>query len=223
MSQMSDIGQTSCPVRSRQYSECNRRAISILAKSQKIHCEDVLFALSALPQPRNTRRTGVIPAGEVFVYSQAAGLTTQRNKIPTLSNLCSKCPNLILLLARFVREYDHDYTFTTITINYNYAAAPHRDINHEDGHARIIALGNYTGGGLKVESISDDIDIHNKWFDFDGRLLHQTNIFAGERYSLVYFTHSAWRIAALNLVRKLISLSVPWPKDERLSSSSSSS
>lgn len=206
-------------VRSRQYSECSRRAIERLYKPGALTCDDIFYVLSALPQQQNTRRINVIPANHDvnFVYSQAAGLTTQRNKIPTLSNLCSKCPNLIALLARFVREYEQEYSFTTITINYNYAAAPHKDNNHEGGHARIIALGNFSGGGLNVDTISDDIDIHDKWFDFDGRLTHSTNIFTGERYSLVYFTHSSWRTTALSLARKLISLSVPWPKDDRLS------
>jgi 16S rRNA G966 N2-methylase RsmD len=115
------------------------------------------------------------------------------------------------VLARFALDHDKDFTFTTITINYNYAAAPHRDINHEDGKARIIALGDFEGGELHIESMGD-FDIHNSWLDFDGTMLHHTKPFTGTRYSLVYFTHVACRTeVGRSLKNTLEMIGVPWP------------
>ena len=203
-------------VKSRQYSVCHQRACKVLQQRFQskipVNCEDVLYVLQALPQPKNTRRIGVIPVGHNFVYSQAAGLTTQHGFKPCLSNLCLQCPQLVRLLSQFVLDYDSSFQFTTVTINYNYAAAKHRDVNHLDGSARIIALGEFTGGGLQVESVGEDIQIRNSWFDFDGRLEHSTNSFSGERYSLVYFTHLVFQSeVAVPLLAKLQTLGVPCP------------
>ena len=44
-------------------------------------------------------------------------------------------------------------------------------------------LCSFTGIGM--------VNIRNTWFDFDGRSLHSTSPFTGERYSLVYFAHEA--------------------------------
>jgi hypothetical protein len=118
---------------------------------------------------------------------------------------------VVTVLAKFVLDFDPHFTFTTITINYNYASAPHRDVNHEDGRARIIALGDFEGGELNIEG-RGDVDIRNNWYDFDGRILHSTKPFLGERYSLVYFTHLSWKLNEGEEVgRRLIALGVSWP------------
>jgi hypothetical protein len=117
----------------------------------------------------------------------------------------------VTVLAKFVLDFDPHFTFTTITINYNYASAPHQDVNHEDGRARIIALGDFEGGELNIEG-AGDINIRNNWYDFDGRILHSTKPFVGERYSLVYFTHLSWRSPeGEDVGRRLIALGVSWP------------
>lgn len=211
----------------RHYSVAQQRAQEILSHQSPITIDDIYYVLSALPQPKNTRRVGVIPHGKNFVHSQAAGLTTQHGlnapfllyfhvyfigARPTLSSICLKCPLVVTVLSKFVLEYDPNFTFTTITINYNYAAAPHHDVNHEDGRARIIALGDFEGGELNIEGIGD-INIRNEWYDFDGTILHSTKPFIGERYSLVYFTHISWKLdGGLEVGKKLINLGVPWPE-----------
>jgi hypothetical protein len=124
--------------------------------------------------------------------------------------MCLKCPLVVTVLSKFALNYDPNFTFTTITINYNYASAPHQDINHEDGRARIIAFGGFQGGELNLEGVGD-VNIQNRWYDFDGTILHSTNPFVGERYSLVYFTHVSWKSEADEIGRKLIALGVPWP------------
>jgi hypothetical protein len=197
----------------RTYAEVQRLCLASLRDPKSINCATVLSILSVLPQPKNTRRIGVIPAGQEFVYSQAAGLTTQRNVRPALSSISSKCPLLLQVLSKFVLNYDPGFTFTTITINYNYAAAAHRDVNHVDGKARIIALGEFTGGELQIESLGA-VDIKDLWFDFDGRLLHETLPFTRERYSLVYFTHVAsLQDNAGPVMTSLMNLGIPCAAD----------
>ena len=162
----------------------------------------------------NRLRRNVIPDGKKHVYSQCAGLTMskfKRGKGATMSKIARKCPSVISLLSVYMRQaetraeetcQDHqglsdvsglahlngDFAFTSITINYNYAAKPHRDSSHIGGYARIIALGDFTGGDLEVEH-RGVLPVRNSWLDFDGRALHSTTPFKGERYSLVYFAH----------------------------------
>jgi hypothetical protein len=198
-------------VLSRQFSEAHRRAIAALSQP-RLSASDVLHVLEAVPQPENTTRAGVIPPGHTFVHSQAVGLTTQRGGEPSVSGICRRCPAVVKLLCKFALQHDPEFKFTTITLNYNYASAPHRDVNHEDGKARIIALGDFSGGDLSIEGHRDPINIKDVWFDFDGRLLHGTNPFVGERYSLVYFTHLCWTNASSDtIIAPLVELGIPWP------------
>ena len=204
----------------RSFVSANARAVEILhRKDKKISFQDMTYVLEALPQPKNTRRVGVIPDDQNFVHSQSAGLTTQKGLKPTLSSLCLSAPNVVRCLSKFVLDFDPTFKFTTITLNYNYSSAPHRDINHEDGKARIIALGNFTGGEL---ILGVKVGIREKWFDFDGTILHSTAPFKGERYSLVYFIHDVWkREEAVPIGLKLINLGVSWPcqglRDDQIS------
>ncbi|CAD7959266.1 unnamed protein product [Amoebophrya sp. A120] len=89
------------------------------------------------------------------------------------------------------RDTKNRFTFTSITVNKNYAANAHRDANHYRGNARIIAVGDFTGGELFVTDFDKRIDIRNAWHDFDARELHGTFPFDGERFSVVYFVHTA--------------------------------
>ena len=194
----------------RSYKSANARAIEVLLKRNEISFDDMAYVLSALPQPKNTRRISVIPEDHKFVHSQSAGLTTQKGLKPTLSSICLSAPNVVRCLSKFVLDFDPTFRFTTITLNYNYSSAPHRDVNHEGGKARIIALGEFTGGELILNG--EKINIRDKWFDFIGTDLHSTAPFEGERYSLVYFIHDVWKVEEAKPIGiKLINLGIPWP------------
>jgi hypothetical protein len=74
-------------------------------------------------------------------------------------------------------------------INANAQFAPHVDSGRGAGQSlsMIVGLGDYNGGELAVEG--DYYDIRYKPLQFDGwKLRHWTNPFAGERFSLVWFT-----------------------------------
>jgi hypothetical protein len=70
----------------------------------------------------------------------------------------------------------------------------HRDRNNR-GESLIIALGNYTGGGLWVAG-SGEFDIHDKWKKFDGNIPHGPLPSKGERYSIVLYTNSKLETAS---------------------------
>ena len=164
------------------YTAADELASSYLLEPTHAHVLDVL---RALPFPRNTQRTNVRPDGHEYVLSANIGLTTQRRRQPCLSSLVARAPNIVTLLAKFALENDPHHTYTSVTINKNYAANKHRDSSHENGVAKIIALGDFTGGELWIEDDQWDeangrtVDIKNNWFKFDARKLHATMPFEG--------------------------------------------
>ena len=78
---------------------------------------------------------------------------------------------------------------STIAVNRNAQFRPHTDSGAGAGQSlsMIVALGDYVGGELMVEGMKKDI--RYKKVEFDGwKQRHYTLPFAGERYSLVWFT-----------------------------------
>ncbi len=64
----------------------------------------------------------------------------------------------------------------------------HRDRKNK-GDSLIIALGNYTGGGLWVAG-RGELGIHGKWTRLDGNTPHGPLPSTGERYTIVLYTNS---------------------------------
>ena len=64
--------------------------------------------------------------------------------------------NMTKVLCRFMKESDPSFAFTTIQINKNFAAKPHRDANNA-GPSRLIALGDFEGGGELVVREQDGV------------------------------------------------------------------
>ena len=78
---------------------------------------------------------------------------------------------------------------STIAINRHAQFLPHRDSGAGSGQSTslIVALGDYTGGELVLETTAHNIRYQP--IEFDGWLTrHWTLPFVGERYSLVWFT-----------------------------------
>jgi hypothetical protein len=78
---------------------------------------------------------------------------------------------------------------STIAINRHAQFRPHRDWGAGNGQSSslIVALGDFAGGEIAVEGVAHDI--RYRPLEFDGwRERHWTMPFAGERYSLVWFT-----------------------------------
>lgn len=99
----------------------------------------------------------------------------------------SKFPELFKALKALIAARDPDFTWTTIQVNKNVVSPPHIDQNNV-GPSYIIALGDFEGGELVIEGKA--YNIRNRWKKFDGRKGHWIKPFRGERYSLVFFTHT---------------------------------
>eukprot|EP00397_Hematodinium_sp_SG-2012_P028166 GEMP01029640.1.p1 GENE.GEMP01029640.1~~GEMP01029640.1.p1 ORF type:complete len:469 (-),score=114.81 GEMP01029640.1:731-2137(-) len=173
--------------------------------------DEVVRVFRMLPQPQNKSRVNVVPEGQTFVDAQCAGLTTRRGHHLSLSSLDSKAPNVVRLVSRFATDFDSHFTFTTATINFSHAAKAHVDTNHLDGRARVVSLGDFTGGELWV----DNLGVHDvkwpNWLDFDATQLHRVEPFEGERYSIVYFTHELTGRLPPALSAELIKVGLPLP------------
>lgn len=98
-----------------------------------------------------------------------------------------KFPRLYRLLCGFISAYHPNFKYSTIQLNKNFQCLPHVD-KYNKGPSYIIALGDFTGGELVIEG--ESYNIRNRWKKFDGRKLHAVSPFRGERYSLVFFTHT---------------------------------
>ena len=98
-----------------------------------------------------------------------------------------KHKQLFKLAKKLIKTYKPDFKYTTIQINKNLPCKPHVDKNNV-GPSYIIALGDFTGGELCLEG--KEFNIKNRFKKFDGTKGHWTKPFKGERYSLIYFTHT---------------------------------
>lgn len=83
-----------------------------------------------------------------------------------------------------------NFEFTSVQVNYNHKSCKHIDA-FNFGESYIIALGDYSGGQLRIYNKDDtffDVDIKNKWYKFNGsKFYHETLPFTGNRFSLVYY------------------------------------
>ena len=99
----------------------------------------------------------------------------------------SKYPELYNLLLEFYEKYVKEYypEYTSIQLNKNYITKPHIDKNNID-NSYIVALGNYSGGDLILNSYKHNI--RYKPLLFNGKKWeHSTEAFEGNRYSIVFF------------------------------------
>lgn len=94
---------------------------------------------------------------------------------------------LLMQLVEFINKKRPKFEYTTIQINKNVQCSPHIDVNNV-GSSYIIALGDFIGGDLMVEGVRHNI--RNKLFKFNGTKGHWTEPFKGERYSIIFFTHT---------------------------------
>lgn len=151
---------------------------------------EILESLRSTKFPKCSTRKNVASGGyegfclgEVNYRGQA--FLGGRTRGPSSHN--AKHERLFTLLKDFIQQKRPRFSYTTIQINKNVECLPHVDANNV-GSSYIIALGDFTGGELVVEG--NEIPVKNRLVRFDGRKGHWTNPFKGERYSIIYFTHT---------------------------------
>src|SRR6056300_721462 len=151
---------------------------------------------------KSKRRPSLLQPGETHFEYVTLGLINNRKSTMRMYNLPKQDLSRKTKIPRYHRLYteakelmhtqDPGFEFTSIVINKNHMARLHKDKNNI-GESYIIALGDYTGGELRVwntdKTAFADHDIKNKWLRFNGaEHFHETLPFEGERYSIVYYT-----------------------------------
>ena len=150
----------------------------------------VLDQLQCTLFPKNTSRKNISSKpSEAFALGTVnyRGQKSLGGRTRGPSTFNKKFPELYSLVRKLIKLCKPDFEYTTIQVNKNIQSEPHVDKNNV-GPSYIIALGNFTGGDLVIEG--ERFNISNKWKWFNGNLGHWVEPFEGERYSLVYFTHT---------------------------------
>ena len=120
--------------------------------------------------------------------SQAFGIVGRRNLPPDYSRQCWKRPELYKMLLDFAEKYV-DISYNAITINQNYKTLPHKD-KHNIGDSYLVSFGDFLGGDLIIhnDDILEYVNIKHKPMKADfSKILHSTDSFEGNRYSLVFY------------------------------------
>jgi hypothetical protein len=143
------------------------------------------------PKRRNCRPNAALPDEPIESFALGVapyrGNVEQKGRLHGPSKWNRKFPRLYKLLRKFIAVCHPDFEYSTIQLNKNFQCLPHVD-KYNKGSSYIIALGDFTGGELIVEGKA--YNIRNRWKKFDGRKEHSVAPFDGERYSLVFFTHT---------------------------------
>jgi len=105
----------------------------------------------------------------------------------TISKFTKTNEKLWDLLCEYAKKNDF-FKFESICINYNVRCLPHRD-KYNKNLSLIVGFGNYTGGelGIITENMETlKINIFHKPHIFDGNLIHYTEPFEGDRWSVIF-------------------------------------
>ena len=156
-----------------------------LFRQLRAHVLMLLRSIHPFPARKDTRKKLRQPGQVTPYYQFALGRVVKLDEGITSSQFNKRFPELLAVCRALVRAYDPNFKYDAIQVNKNQQCAAHKDTNNE-GPSLIIGLGKYTGGQLLVEK-TQKFNIRNKFVSFDGRLLHETPPFEGERYSLVFF------------------------------------
>jgi len=178
----------------------------------------VTAALEASDVPLSTNRKNVMQEGVASIRGMVVGLYAYAANVG-LSATVKQFPWLTRLLTGFAQAQCSSFLFTSIQVNVDVQCRPHVDRNNL-GTSLIVGLGSYQGGevffhddeGDKTVTLDENLnamqykkgtiwrgtdhDIQNRWFEFNGNMLHCTRPFTGKRFSLVYFTSDRYQEAS---------------------------
>ena len=74
-----------------------------------------------------------------------------------------------------------------------------------------MGLGEYVGGRLRLDGAKQPLHIRDHAVVFDGRKLHSSGLFNGDRWSLVLLVHSPWEHVTPAMRKQLTGLGLPCP------------
>ena len=104
-----------------------------------------------------------------------------------------------------------DIAFTSIQTNHNTVSAPTQTTTLLAPHSIAIGLGDYVGGCLRLDGAKQPLHIRDHAVVFNGRNIHSSVLFNGDRWSLALFVHSSWEHTSPAMQKQLIGLGSPCP------------
>ena len=143
-------------------------------------------------------RSQVVPQGAAAVHGECVGISqSPRRDVYCTAATLQNAAFVALVRASLPKEHA-DFAFSTIQVNPGLRPLVHRD-SANLGQSLTIGLGPYTGGSLWQALVDAPVDAARqvatyppwKWTLMNGSSLHACTPFAGERSSLVLFTHEA--------------------------------
>lgn len=155
--------------------------------------DEIIEELSRQPLQENKYRN-VAGSGK----SQAFGVVGRRCLKPDYSRQCWMRPKLFFHLIEFANKYV-TIPWSSITVNQNYKSLPHKD-KHNKGLSYIVGFGSYTGGNLKIHEgpLEGSHSIRHTPITHDfSKVIHSTEDWEGDRYSLVFYDYFTPRLESL--------------------------
>lgn len=103
----------------------------------------------------------------------------------------TKFPRIYTLLKKIIQFSDPTFKFTSIQVNQNVKCKPHTDRSNV-GETVMIGFGDYCGGNILIKEKQDSIKSYNvfgNFLRFDGRSLHWTAPWTGNRITVLFYTN----------------------------------
>ena len=115
--------------------------------------------------------------GGTLTISKVGGFMTARSPL-------EKHRELVVSLCKLARAANPKFTFTTIQVSKSFATALHSDANNL-GPSLTTCLGTFSGGHLYVHGIGM-VNVHERFYEFNGNVPHLTCPFKGDRYCIIF-------------------------------------
>eukprot|EP01043_Picozoa_sp_COSAG02_P017300 COSAG02_NODE_782_length_17259_cov_36.492599_2_plen_1418_part_00 len=171
------------------------------ANEQAAEYLEVLTALRRLNIGIDTDRTKKYKKGDKNfkrnLYGQTLGLKVYGGM--AISALTEKNPETVKLITKLARDQlPEDYKFSCVFVTKDSQYPVHIDSGNH-GPSYVMTLGFHENGGLWVAECGIDgekqdrgvLNPHYKFQEFNGNVVHATEEFVGERYSLIYYCREA--------------------------------
>ena len=201
---------------------------ALINRTSRVEAKDLSMLLDLLPS-ENLRWTG--QSGSAAKSFQAGSFV--HGGVRGVRSCTGKFPESTKALCAYVRQTFPGFTFGTVGLFRNVCAVPHRDSNNEAcTDNAIAALSSFKGGGLWMEDPSGDtpmdfkgktvlgvgVPVGKGGFRFDGRRLHATLPWSGQRDVVVaYMARGPELLSSVDQVF-LRKLGFPLSKDDILRS-----
>lgn len=144
----------------------------------------LLRAIKHFPARPDTRHNVKHHPDDRYYHFCLGSVRRLRDTVPSVFN--ARFPELHDAVQRLCDNACPAHRWNCCQVNKNYECAEHVD-KHNDGPSVMIALGEYTGGRLRLTETGEELDAKDRFVHFDGRRPHMTTPFEGERFTLVFF------------------------------------